>query len=108
MRTVVATRIRCDRWSLPVLVATGFARRLIGLRRSPRGVGLLIRTRSVHGFGMRRPLLVIALDDEYTVLGSKVLSPNRVVTFPRAWLMVEAPAHLEPPPPGERMVVEHG
>ena len=74
-----------DGWeSESVWVASTFLERLKGLRASDGDHGMLIKGQSVHGFGMREPLLAIGLDERRTVVGFRVLFPHRVVWIRRA------------------------
>jgi hypothetical protein len=84
--------------------AQGFWSRWRGLRGSPPGSSLLLRTRSVHGFGMDRPLLAVGLDSEWRVVGSTILRPNRVAVFRGARWVLELPADTPPPVPGTMLV----
>lgn len=100
---------RCDAWeSGPVLVAHSFAERLIGLRGPNAGCGMLIRGRSVHGFGMKEPLLVVGLDRERRVVGFRILRPRRVVFMRGAREIVELPIGPLPPPRGVVLTWERG
>ena len=101
--------LRCDGWeSGPVLVAHTFVERFTGLRTSDADQGMLIRRRSVHGFGMRKTLLVIGLDRERRVVGFRVLCPRRVVWIRRARAILELPIDGEPPPAGAVLTWAHG
>lgn len=88
-------------------VARTFRERWRGLRGSPPDAALLLRARSVHGFGMERPLLVVGLDDTMTVIGAKELAPRRVVTFLRGRWVLELPKGSRPPERGTRLSL-HG
>ncbi|HLV90138.1 MAG: hypothetical protein J5I28_02815 [Acidimicrobiales bacterium] len=90
-----------------VHAVTGFWQRWRGLRGSPDGSALALPGGSVHGFGMDRDLVVVGLDGDLEVIGSKVLAPNRIVTIPGARWMIELPAGTIPPPAGTRLIV-HG
>lgn len=105
---VMEARVRGSQWSHPVEIAVGFSRRLVGLRQASHRACLLIRTRSVHGFGMDRALLIVALDADLTVIGSRVLPPNRVTVFPRARYLLEMPADIPAPELGSTLVIESG
>ena len=100
--------MRDGQWAHPVEIATHFRQRLVGLRRASPRASLLIRARSVHGFGMDRALLVVALDAGLTVIGSRVMPPNRVTVFPRACYLLELPADTPAPELGWRLVIEGG
>jgi hypothetical protein len=100
--------VKSGDWSHQVRVATGFLDRLIGLRRAPIGDSLLIRARSVHGFGMRNPLLVLGIDPDMNVIGTKTLRPRRVVGFREALYLLELPLGSNPPSAGSPIEIEHG
>lgn len=55
---------------------------------------------------MDRPLLIVGLDRDGRVLGSKMLLPNRVASFRGARWVLELPADTPPPVPGT-MLVRH-
>ncbi len=81
----------------PVLVASSFRSRLLGLaflRREHAGPGLLIpRCRSVHTFGMRFPLDVVFLDGEGRAIAWVESVPaGRLVGDRRASAVLEIPA----------------
>lgn len=77
-----------DEWRFePVVVAESFSERRRGLRPRSRGRGLLLETGSVHGFGMAEPLLVVFISAAGTVVGSRRLSPRRVMRCPSAWTL---------------------
>lgn len=96
-----------DGWeSGPLFPARSFSERLRGIRGVPDGWGLLVETRSVHGFGLREPLRVVALDDDLEVLGTKMLLPNRIVIYPQARLLIELTRARQPPRRGTRLRVD--
>lgn len=57
---------------------------------------------------MDRPLLVVALDRDLTVIGSKVMKPNRATLFPRARYILEMPTDVSAPEIGSRLVLVDG
>ena len=61
---------------------------------------MLIPGPSVHGIGMKEPLLVVGLDAGERVVGLGTLLPGRVVWIRGAKQIVELPAGLLPPPEG--------
>lgn len=77
----------------PVRVAVTFRERRRGLRPRSEGSGLLLRTRSVHGYGMQEPLDLVFLDRDGAVVGARRLNPRRVMRCPSLWT-------LELPPGG--------
>ena len=96
-------------WSSPpVLIARSFRQRKKGLRPTADGVGMLLRGRSVHGFGMAEPLLSIGLDRERRVVGFRVLLPHRIVLIRRAKEILELPIGPLPPLEGVVLTWERG
>ncbi len=77
-------------WSRVVVAAT-FCARLRGLMPRPRDRGLLLRTWTVHGFGMREALRVYGIDDHGEVTTSHLLRPQRVIVSPGSTWMLEVP-----------------
>lgn len=69
-------------------------------------MSLLITTRSVHGFGMDRPILAVGIDSGMSLIGSKLLRPNRMVVFPRARYVLEVPPGEYIPPVGTKVRIE--
>ncbi|MEX0864529.1 MAG: hypothetical protein WD269_06600 [Acidimicrobiia bacterium] len=100
--------VKSGDWSHRVRVATRFLDRLTGLSRAAIGDSLLIRARSVHGFGMRHPLLVVGIDSDMTVIGLKTLRPRRVVGFREAIYLLELPIGSNPPSAGSPIEIVHG
>ncbi len=87
----------------PVRKATTFLARWRGLRGSGPSAAIVIPGSSVHGFGMDRPLQVVALTRDFVVMSSAVLRPNRLMWVRGARWMIELPADIEPPAPGTRL-----
>src|SRR5690606_41348169 len=87
-----------------VHAVTGFWQRWRGLRGSPDGSALALPGGSVHGFGMDRDVVVVGVDGDLEVVGSKVLGPNRIVTIPCARGVIVRPAGSISPPAGTRRV----
>lgn len=92
-------------WSRRVTVATGFRERLIGLRHAGPDAAMLLEARSVHGFGMTRPVLVVWLDHRLTVVGVETLRPNRLLGSHRARYALEMPIGAVPPSLGSRLEI---
>ena len=92
-------------WGLPVRIALDRRSRIRGLRPEANAGGLVLRTRSVHGFGMRRSLGVLALDDQGRVHAATRLRPRRIVTIRAARWIVELPADHPPPERGAELVL---
>ncbi|HEX6146957.1 MAG TPA: hypothetical protein VF083_09295 [Acidimicrobiia bacterium] len=86
-------------------LARTFLDRLLGLRRAPPGSALVMRARSVHGFGMRQAIPVIGLDADMRVVSTRTLRPNRVIVVPPARLLVELPPGRPMPRIGDRVEV---
>ena len=96
-------------WSSPpVLIARTFRERRKGLTRAPAGQGMLIAGRSVHGLGMKEPLLTIGLDRERRVVGVRILRPRHLVFVRGARHMLELPIGTVPPPEGVVLTWERG
>jgi hypothetical protein len=64
---------------------------------------MMFRASSVHGFGMRSDLLVVGLDDRFTVISVLVLRPRRVIWLRGARWILEMPPKAAPPPVGSRL-----
>jgi hypothetical protein len=86
-----------------VRLATGVAARWQGLRGRAGTGALLLHTRSVHGFGLRRPLTVVTIDPAGTVTGRSRLAPRRVLVFPAVRWVLELPDGHPVPAVGERL-----
>jgi hypothetical protein len=88
-------------WSSPpVWVAQSFLQRWKGLRPTADGLGMLIRGRSVHGFGMKEPLHVVGLNARRCVVGVRILHPRHLAIVRGARHILELPIDGEPPPAG--------
>jgi hypothetical protein len=57
----------------------------------PDGHGVLLRTRSVHGFGLAAPLGLVVVGPDGLVLDVRILRPGRVVWLESASLVAELP-----------------
>ena len=91
----------CNDWSSPqVRVADTFYQRWKGLRPRPAGQGLLMRGRSVHGFGMKEPLFIVGLDAQGRVVGIRILFARRFAFVRGARHLLELPIDAEVPPRG--------
>ena len=91
-------------WSYgPVMEAESFADRLRGLHRLEPGASLLIRTSSVHAFGLHRSFRAIGLSGELEVVAHTIVRPWRAVRFPGCAFVIEMPVDAPPPPVGSRL-----
>jgi len=89
--------------SPPVMIAASFTDRLLGVRRTGTN-GLLIRSSSVHGRGIREPLRVIHLDGDGTVVHQDILTTGRRTSARGAWIL-ELPIGVPGPDTGMRLTV---
>lgn len=97
----LAIRLTDGGWqSGPLLVVAGFLQRLRGMRGVPPGWGVLLRTGSVHTFGMSQSLMVLSLDGSGRILRRGTVPPGRVVSDRGAVWMAEMPPGRCPPKPG--------
>lgn len=64
---------------------------------------LLLRTSSVHGFFLRQPLRIVALDRDLTVVAVGLLSRRRLAWVPGARWILELPLDHPPPRVGDRL-----
>jgi hypothetical protein len=95
-------RLMSPTWvSGDVLVARSFRDRWWGLRRRADHTSLLLPGVSVHGFGMNRPLTVVALDHSWRVITVRRLSRRGLVVVRDAAWMLEQPLHHPVPEPGQ-------
>ncbi len=90
----------------PVDHGTGCRLRWKGLRGADHDHGLLLRTRSIHGFGLRGSLWAIALGPDLLVRSVGLLQRRGLVVDPAASWFLEIPCSWEPPVPGWRLMVE--
>ena len=99
--SLLVVRLAWGSWRTPdLIVADGFWGRVHGIARAGPGMGVLIRTSSVHGIGLREPLATIGITDAGLVVGAKALLPGRVVWFRRAEWVAEIPRASMLPPLG--------
>lgn len=98
-----------DDWSSGLVqVATGFYGRWRGLKAHPEETSLLIRTSSVHGFGMSKPFMAVGLDKHLRVTATRLVRPRRVAWFRGARFVLELPAATEPPREGTALEIQSG
>lgn len=88
-------------------LATSFLERWRGTKPLPEGASLLLRTSSVHGFGLRDPLLLVAIDERMEVSAVEKLEPGAIAWFWRARFIIEMPVSTRPPTLGARLEVAH-
>ncbi|MEX2323027.1 MAG: hypothetical protein WEA29_04570 [Acidimicrobiia bacterium] len=83
--------MRTPTWSSgPIRVASTRRHRRFGLRRTiGTAVGLALKARSVHTFGMARRISVVACDRSGRVLRAQRLRPRRLFYTARAALIIE-------------------
>ena len=93
-------------WEVMVHVVTSLTGRWRGLRPTGSVHGLILRTSSVHTFGMRDGLTAVALDKAGEVMRTARLRPQRVFTVPGARWIIELPAATAKPPVGIRLFLE--
>ncbi|MEX0825315.1 MAG: hypothetical protein WD184_00940 [Acidimicrobiia bacterium] len=92
-------------WSSgPVALLNTHRARRLGLRPGPGPIGALLRTRSIHTFGMHAPIGVVALSGEGIVTRAAVVPPHRVFFAKGArWMLEVAPHPL--PKAGTRLLI---
>lgn len=92
-----------DAWrSPPIVLATSFRERLVGIRRVDAG-GILLRSSSVHAFGIRAPIRVVHLKRDGTVLRQDLLTSGRRMSARGEWIL-ELPLSVPGPDPDTRLV----
>jgi hypothetical protein len=89
--------------SPPLVVARRLGDRIAGMRAVPTDHGVLLRTCSVHGFGMDAPLGVVAMDGEGLVRAVRILRPRKLVWLAGTRWIAELPAAWPLPAPGIRL-----
>jgi hypothetical protein len=65
---------------------------------------VMLLTRSIHTFTMSRPISIIVVDLDGSVLRSGVMAPRRILWFGRTRWVVEANTEAPLPPPGSQIV----
>jgi hypothetical protein len=100
-------RLRSGTWgSSPLVIAATRRQRRRGLGPVPGPLGLLLRTRSVHGFALRSAVEFVAIDDIGVVRRVGRLAPGRVVACRHAGWIAELPAGSPLPEPGSVVAVD--
>lgn len=98
--------LECPGWrSGPIVRPRSFRQRWMGLRPEAGGRSMLFATRSVHGFGMRHGLRLVALDTDLVVLAITALEPAGIVWFRRAAFVLEMPLDHASPPHGVKLSI---
>lgn len=103
---MIRVRVSTTDWEVEAMMASGFADRLLGLFRVPAGVPVLLPVRSVHTFGLRRPITVVGIDRRMRVVGTRTVRPNRVVSMRQARLFLEMPSSETGPVPAQVVGVD--
>ncbi len=88
--------------------ARTFRERWRGLKGLPAGSAVLMKTRSVHGFGVKTPFRAVGLTKTFVVVETHVVKPRRVVNFPGCRYVLELPVDLEAPQTGETLELKSG
>ena len=96
--------LSAEGWSIgSVKVLASRVERYIGIGpKADRSVLLL--TRSVHTFTMKKPISIIVLDLGGTVVRTGVLHPRRVAWFRTLRWVIETGVGVALPPPGTEIV----
>jgi hypothetical protein len=84
----------------PVSEARTFWQRWRGLKGLPAGASVLIKTNSVHGFGVGNPFQAVGLTARFQVVATQVVKPWRIARFPGCRYVLELPLGAEAPEPG--------
>lgn len=85
-------------WSLPLWPAFGFWRRWRGRAAAP-GSAVLLRTRSIHGWGACVPIPVLVVNERGVVGDVRLLLPRRVLAWRAPSWVLELPPGRRPPQP---------
>ncbi len=92
-RQPVTVRLVASGWvSSPLRLACTRAERRRGLAPCPGPFGILMRTRSIHGFGLQSAVEFVAFDAVGAVTHSGVLRPRRLAYCRGASWIAELPA----------------
>lgn len=81
-------------------MAESFLERLVGIKSRQASQGVLLRTRSIHSFGLGESIGVFVADRDWTVLLARKMPPNRVALFRSGKYVVELPPRRELPAVG--------
>lgn len=100
-------QLRAEDWAPPpARMAIGLRARWRGALPTPGPLGLILGTRSIHGFGLAHPVAFVALDGDGVVVRAGVLRPRRIVLVRRAVWMTEYPLGVSVPPVGTATTVD--
>ena len=100
-------RLRSGDWTSPPLrIATTRRQRRRGLTPVPGPCGLLLQTRSVHGFGLMSPVAYLTIEGGGVVGRVGTLCPGRIVMSRRARWFAEIPAGSPLPELGSMVTVD--
>lgn len=95
---MTSVQLSASNWrGATVVVAETFLERLLGFRSKKAVNGVMLRSKSVHTFGMEETINVFAMDRDHRVIASRRISPNRMVFYRRASAIVELPLDVDPP-----------
>ena len=83
-----------------MLIPRGHWGRLRGIWQAPPGWGVLLRARSVHTVGMRRPITVVGIDRVGMVRWARTVPPGRVVMGRGVDWLAEMAGVVKGPPVG--------
>lgn len=89
-------------------VARTFLERLRGIKATDGSKAVLLQTMSVHTFGLRDEIGVVAVDRSMRVLASRTVRPNRIVWFRGASGILELTAPGPLPQAGTVLEVNRG
>ena len=103
------TELGYGEWrSGPLQVADGFGRRLVGIHGVPKGWGVLIPRRSVHGMFIVKRLWAVGLDQTLRVVGVRTLGPGGMAVFRAAKAVLELRFERTPPRLGWKLSWKQG
>jgi len=106
-RQPTMVRLTCDGWqSPPLILLRSRADRLRGLAPCPGPFGVLLRARSIHGFGLRSAVGFVALEGTGFVSRIGVLRPRRVVICRKATWLAEFPSDAGRPHQGSEVLLD--
>ena len=102
-------RLSTGDWEIDtVFVPRGFFERWRGLRGADSGTAMLIRGRSVHGFGLSQPFVAVGIDKRRSVGRLEVVSPGSISVMALARWILELPVGSALPRVGDVIEVSRG